>query len=263
MTRMIVPFVACAALCLSVGGLQAHEFWIEPEDYMIDPGSEARATFNVGEKFKAPSYSFIPGRSTRFDVVQGDIIAPHEGFVGDNPAFQLADPDDGLLIVVHETKDMSLTYSKPEKWARFRDHKALDTGGVEHSVPFVESYRRFAKALIGVGTAQGRDRPMGLRTEIVALVNPYTGDLSAGFPIQVLLEGAPRPGAQVELFEKDADGKVEITLHTTNAEGIVALPVREGHSYLADAVALIPLADDPDEGPVWETLWAALTFAVP
>jgi len=252
-----------AAVCAIGSDVQAHEFWIEPEAYVIAPGSEARAKFHVGEAFKAPSYSFIPGRSARFSVVQGGVIDPYEGFVGDDPAFQLAGTKEGLLVVVHETRDLSLRYTKPEKWARFRDHKALDTGGVEHPVPFVETYRRFAKALIGVGAAQGQDAPVGLRTEIVALANPYTDDLAQGIGVQVLLEGAPRAGAQVELFEKDPKGEVKITLHTADDKGIAVLPVQAGHRYLVDAVSLVPLADDPSDGPVWLTLWATLTFAVP
>jgi hypothetical protein len=41
----------------------------------------------------------------------------------------------------------------------------------------------------------------------------------------------------------------------------VNIPVKSGHEYLLDAVVL--RAADPDDGAVWETLWAALTFAVP
>jgi len=38
--------------------------------------------------------------------------------------------------------------------------------------------------------------------------------------------------------------------------------VRPGYAYLADAVVLRPLVPDTDKGPVWESLWASLSFAV-
>ncbi|MFT4708068.1 MAG: cobalt/nickel transport protein, partial [Ascidiaceihabitans sp.] len=54
---------------------------------------------------------------------------------------------------------------------------------------------------------------------------------------------------------------VAITLHRTNAEGIVAIQVKPAHTYLFDAVVLQP--HTADDKSVWQTLWAALTFHVP
>jgi len=65
-------------------------------------------------------------------------------------------------------------------------------------------------------------------TEIVALANPYTDDLSAGLPVQVFYDNAVRADAQVELFAKSADGSVEITTYRTDANGIATLPVQPG-----------------------------------
>ena len=39
---------------------------------------------------------------------------------------------------------------------------------------FQESYKRFSKALIGIGKGQGRDRSFDLETEFIVLNNPYT-----------------------------------------------------------------------------------------
>ncbi|MEM7259198.1 MAG: DUF4198 domain-containing protein, partial [Pseudomonadota bacterium] len=70
---------------------------------------------------------------------------------------------------------------------------------------------------------------------------------------------------QIELFEKDSDGKVVISLHKTDDMGEVLLPVRSSHSYLVDMVVLRePSAELVRQYKVvWETLWASLTFAVP
>ncbi|MGR3640587.1 MAG: DUF4198 domain-containing protein, partial [Alterinioella nitratireducens] len=61
------------------------------------------------------------------------------------------------------------------------------------------------------------------------MANPYTDDLSDGFPVLVLLEGEPRADVQVELFDRDPDGEVTVTLHRTDAEGRAVLPVEPGH----------------------------------
>ena len=74
---------------------------------------------------------------------------------------------------------------------------------------------------------------------------------------------APRAAAQVELFEKTEDGKVQITFHRTDETGHVRVPVQRGRRYLADAVVMRPLDAATSDGAVWESLWASLTFAVP
>lgn len=51
------------------------------------------------------------------------------------------------------------------------------------------------------------------------------------------------------------------SLAQTDGAGAVNLHLRRQHSYLANAVVLRPLEDDPKA--VWQTLWASITFALP
>ena len=203
-------------------------------------------------------------------------VEPMPARLGDSPAIQMDAPaEEGLLILVHETADMRVTYTEREgrsAWERFSgfvEHKDLagvleahDARGLSRDT-IVEAYRRFAKALVAVGAGAGSDRDMGLRTEIVAGLNPYTDDLSGGLPVQVLLEGAPKPQAQIEMFERAPDGTVAITIHRADGEGRATLPVKAGHEYLLDSVAMLPLEPAGELDPAWLSLWAALTFAVP
>ena len=176
---------------------------------------------------------------------------------------------EGLAVLVAETTPSTLTYHEWEKFTAFVAHKDLAGTLVSHRVrglpetEFVETYRRFAKSLVAVGSGTGADRALGLETEVVALSNPYIDPLAAGMPVQVLYLGAPRANAQVELFDKAPDGAVKVTLHRTDDKGIVTLPVQAGHAYLVDAVVMRAVEPKLPTDPVWESLWAALTFAVP
>lgn len=258
-------------LCLCAGPLAAHEFWISPETYAVPPAGSITAAFRVGENLKGSSYSYLDRRTERLGFVTPEGPAEVPVRLGDRPALDAvpAPVEDGLVVIVHETVDMTLTYREWQKFINFVEHKdfegALDRHA-ERGLPqegFEETYRRFAKSLVAVGDGAGSDAPTGMETEIVALSNPYTDDLSNGIAVQVLYQGAPRADAQVELFEKAGD-TVEVTLHRTDADGIAVLPVQPGHEYLVDAVVLRETGiDDPEEGPVWHSLWASLTFAVP
>ncbi len=266
---MVLRCLTVLCFVLGVQPAFAHEFWISPERYQIAMGEDAVAHLRVGQEFKGPAFSYIDRQVTRFDLVQGETVAPVIARTGDNPAMDVTLDDEGLWIVVHETADSTLTYREWEKFEAFVAHKAFPGVLGDHAARglpeagFKESYRRFAKALIAVGDGAGQDRAVGLRTEIVALANPYTDDLSDGLPVQVLFEGAPRAQAQVELFAKAADGSVTVTLHQTDAEGRVSLPVKPGTEYLVDAVKMIPLEPEAETDPVWKSLWAALTFKTP
>ncbi|KIT15292.1 DUF4198 domain-containing protein [Jannaschia aquimarina] len=271
---MIRPFLLSTLLCASFGAAQAHEFWIEAEDYSVAPGETVTARFRVGEKLSGSSFSYLPNRTARYEMIVGGEARPVPVRIGDNPAFAVPDLPEGLLIVVHETTDSTLTYRDKgdrtgwERFVGFTEHKAMDgvpEAHLQRGLPqeeVREKYRRFAKALIAVGDGDGSDREVGLRSEIVAEANPYTDNLGGGLPVRVLLDGLPRPGAQVELFARAPDGEVEVTLHETDAEGRAMLPVQPGYEYLADSVAMVPL-DPQSDGAMWHSLWAALTFAVP
>lgn len=234
------------------------------------PGEAIVADIRVGEKFKGPEYSYFPPHFTRFDLVIGDTVTPVPGRMGDRPAMTMEAPAAGLAIIVHETADRRLTYTDRAKFDSFVAHKAFPDTLARHAerglpdTGFSETYRRYAKALVAVGDGQGQDRRVGLDTEIVALANPYSDPLPDGLPVQVFLGDTPRAGAQLEIFDRAADGTVHITTQTLDAEGRATVPVRPGHTYLLDAVVMRDTGiDDPGQGAVWHSMWASLTFHLP
>lgn len=261
--------VAVFALMAAPLMVSAHEFWINPVAYEVPSGGTLVATLRVGEHFAGAEQSYLERNFTRFDMRCDDGLVPVPGRAGDRPALNVAAPSDGLCVIIHQTRDYTLTYNDWQKFVNFVEHK--DFEGVldahrDRGLPetgFVELYSRYAKSLIAVGDAAGSDAEVGLLTEIVAEANPYTDDLKDGLPIRVLYEGEPRADAQVELFARPPEGDVEVTLHRTDAEGRVTLPVQPGYAYLADAVVLRLLQAQAEKDPVWESLWASLTFAVP
>ncbi|WP_425040496.1 DUF4198 domain-containing protein [Primorskyibacter sp. S187A] len=257
-----------AALLMLAAPASAHEFWIEPHDFQVPGGAPVVADVRVGEAFGGSAFTFNPRNFRRFDLVMGPNAMPVEGRIGDRPALSMPAPSDGLAVIVHETSDMYIKYSMEGQFENFLTHKDwLPLLDVHKSrglpeIGFVERYSRYGKSLVAVGDGAGADRVVGLTTEIVALANPYTEDLSE-MPVQVFYEDAPRPEAQVELFEKAPDGEVAVTYHRTDADGIARLPVKAGHAYLVDAVVIREMKALEEDDPVWESLWASLTFALP
>ncbi|WP_172298387.1 DUF4198 domain-containing protein [Pseudoruegeria sp. HB172150] len=264
--RLFTVLLICLCPALPVA---AHEFWISPEEYTLAPGESFKAEIRVGQDFKGPGYPYIPQNFARFELWTQDGVVPVEGRLGDMPALQMAAPGEGLVTVAHQTKDYLLTYQDWETFEEFVTDKDLGPVLVRHlergfSRDLVrERYSRYGKSLVAVGNGAGEDREVGLLTEIVALANPYTDDLSGGMPVRVLYDGAPRADVQVELFAKTVDGTVTETKHRTDAEGVAVLPVAPGVEYLVNAVVMREVVPEGEDGPPWESLWASLTFRVP
>lgn len=269
MMKLSVLLTALTVAC-STAPAKAHEFWLSPDDYTLAPEDVMQVRLRVGTEMKGAALPYLPNDIARFEVIQGDGVRPVEGRMGDNPALSMPAEVDGLAIVVHETMDSRLTYTDFAVFQRFVTHKDFRTALADHAARglpetgFRETYRRHAKSLVAVGSGAGSDRAVGLKIEIVALANPYTDDLSDGMPFLVLLNGAPRADTQVELFQTAPDGTVTTTLHRTDAEGQVIVPVLPGMEYLVDNVDLRALEnEDPVAGPVWHSDWASLTFHTP
>ncbi len=261
------------ALILSIvaAPVMAHEFWIEPLAYQVDADGTLQADIVNGEEFTGAKLAYLPQRFANFVIFAGDEAARVRGRPGDKPALQQDPTAEGLNIAAYQARNATINYEAWEKFQRFVDHK--DLGDVlsrhrERGLPeegFGEVYSRYSKSLFGVGHGEGSDRRVGLETEVVALTNPYTDDLTDGFEVQLFYRENVRANEQIEVFEKAPNGGVEITLYRTDDNGVGAFPVKPGYRYMVDAVVLREPSAELQErtGAVWQTLWANLTFAVP
>lgn len=248
---------------------QAHEFWISPAEYQLEVGDTILADLRVGQSFSGSAFPYVTRSIELFDISTPSSRAPVAGRIGDRPAAQIPTAENGLHVLIHETTDSTLHYDGMEKFTNFVTHKdqlwALETHTARgfSTERFSETYRRHAKALVAVGDGAGMDTRAGLHWELVALTNPYTDDLSGGFQAQLWRADKPVADAQIELFAKDSAGEVTITLHRTDAEGIVSLDLAAATEYLVDSVELVVREEGVTNAAEWHSNWAALTFRTP
>ena len=265
MRKLALLFAICAGPALG------HEFWLQPTAYRV--AADGRLTGNIvnGQNFDGVTLPYVPQRFVHFKDFTGDKSIDVPGRAGDTPALDMPALAEGLNVLAYHARYSTVDYENWEKFAKFAEHK--DFGDLlarhqERGLPmekFKELYARFSKTLIGVGNSEGADRRFGMETEIVALTNPYTDDLSEGMQLQLYYQADVRADSQIEIFEKAPDETVTIFLVRTDAQGIATIPVKSGFSYMADAVVLREPSEEKAEasGAVYETLWANLTFQAP
>ncbi len=262
-----MPFLAILSFCLAaVSGASAHEYWIAPTEYVIAPGVPLAAHLRVGQGMTGIDQVYLPRGFTRFEIAGPEVTEAVTGRVGDRPAIYQVPPDEGLVAVIFESVERSLSWKALEDFAAFVEAHDLGDAIAAHGARglpeagFDEVYTRHAKALVSVGEGSGADRAFGMPVEIVALANPYEGTPQA-LPVRLLEGGAPRPDAQLEMFVRAAGTKdaIEPVRLRSDADGVVRVPLTPGTEVMLNFVVLRP---DAGAAP-WRSLWASLTFAVP
>lgn len=249
----------------------AHELWVEPLAYRISPDGNLTAHIVNGQDFEGVKLPFVPTRFAHFVAFTGDTVEQVSSRLGDSPALNQPAVAPGLNVIAYQARNSEVNYENWPKFQKFLDHKDLgdqQAGHVARGFPlenFKEIYSRYSKSLIGVGVAAGADKRVGLETEMVALTNPYTDDLSDGMRVQLFYGKDARANVQIEVFEKAPDDSVNIFMVRTDASGIATVPVQSGYVYMLDAVVLREPAAQlaADTGAAWETLWANMTFMAP
>lgn len=265
--------IGLALLLLSTAG-QAHEFWLEPEDFTLAVDQPLRANIKVGQNLVGNTYSFSPERFERFDIVQGDKQSAISSEEGAFPAVNETAVNDGLITLAYASTPNSLRYGfvAAEKFKKFLENEGLSWVLEQHQqrglskTGFTEAYSRFGKSLIKAGSGVGTDRALGLELELVMLNNPYT-ESDKELAVKLLSDGEPLENTQLGAFFKaaESDSAVKHTLYKTDAQGVVTIPrPRQPGMMLLNAVHMI----EPDAktilktGAVWESLWASTTFAI-
>lgn len=240
----------------------AHEYWIDPEHYVVDTGETVEARLLVGQMMQGTELPWLSHQARSFAIAAPGADRTENGMEGDLPALSFVPDEPGLHIIALETEPLLIDFDTIAEFREYLEYEGLGTMIATHrarglpETSFSEAYVRAAKALVQVGPVRAGDgdRPLGLPLEIVALGNPYAGQ--ATLPIRLTWQGRPQANVQVSIFRDD--GNVERNLVITDGDGRAAIPLAKGR-YLLNAVHIEPV---DGEEHVWKSTWASLSFAV-
>lgn len=267
--RRLAKLFAITALLAS--GARAHEFWIEPRDYTVDVGGVIEGDLKNGQYFKGSTYPYIPRLFSQFVLVDRSGQSPVEGRTGDTPALSVEAQRGGLHVFAYASTTNVVNYATFEKFENFVKEKKLLNIAEDHKArgypmeKFKETYYRYAKALVKVGSGAGRDKPIGMPIELVAEINPYSAAAKDGVRFQLLWRGAPLPDWDIQVFHFAPGAEdAELTHYRTDKTGRVVVPAGPGGEFLVNAVQIIdPRPEDKGHKAVWESLWASTTYELP
>lgn len=262
--RLVVVHLAVIA-SLATFPAAAHEFWLDPVDFMPKAGDEVPVLHRTGINFLGDSYPYLREMAERFTVIDARGERPIKAVDGDDPAADVSLPNAGLAIVAYQRAADTLVHPTIERFTEIVTIEGLAAIASQHraaglpSTDIRETYARFAKSLLKVGNVSGPDRAVGLPFEIVFDGDPYQLPHGAPIRVHVLQAGKPVSNVLVKAFNL-SDPMSPRTCRTT-AEGYAELQGVPSGEVLVSAVTM--QRADQRSGAHWSSSWASLTFRRP
>jgi hypothetical protein len=265
---MKIRYVAMS-LILAASPLAAHDLWIQPSRFQVQPGAAVPATFQVGHADHRQRWGVGPSRIVRLDAVSAagrrDIRADMTSGGAADLVTRLATPGVHILAMQSTQARSELPagqfteYAREEGLAPILAHRAR-TGA--SGAPGRERYSRRAKTLIQVGLPTAANqaiatRAIGLTLEIVPERSPYALGANRILPVRVMYKGRPLPGATVKLTNLKADAK-PLAVAVTGTSGRASFRVPARGEWLLNVVWGEPVSGVADAD--YETIFSSLTF---
>jgi uncharacterized GH25 family protein len=253
----------------------AHDFWVQPADYWLQPQTASSITLQVGHgPFRQRSP--IPlSRILRFEAIGPDGVGNdlrgtlHLGGSADDGAFTFSQP--GAYVLVLETDNRAESHLPA---IRFNDYLKIEglTPALEQRERLhqtdrdgSENYSRHAKAIVQIGPPDAFSqiqvtRPLGLPLEIVPEANPYARPQPRALPIRVIYDGHSLEGALVKLTHLENDA-VPLETHLTDRMGRATFVMPTEGSWLLNVIWTKPLPRSREND--FETIFSSLSFGFP
>ena len=259
---------AALSLLLVAAPVVAHDFWIQPMRFQVEPAAPLGFTFQIGHGKFRDRWNNNDRIIILNDIARGGTrnLKPQLRSGGSaDLVTSFATP--GLHVVAMQTN-----YAASELPAiRFNDYVKNEglalilaerrrTG--DANTAGRERYSRRAKAMVMVGRPTPTDlaiatRPIGLKLEIVPERNPYALGGSRMLPVRVMYQGRRLPGATVKLTNLEADERPVATAITDRA-GRARFRVPATGSWLINVLWGEPIKGDSKAD--FDTTFSSLTF---
>jgi uncharacterized GH25 family protein len=254
--------------------VSAHDFWVQPLNFWIQPNTAVMTTLQVGHGEFRQRWNAETVRVVRFDDVgPGGAITDHQrelraGSMNQDHLIAFGAPGTHVLVMQTSYADSILPS------IRFTDYlkqegltPALELRARTHTEdqPGREIYSRRAKALVQVGLPDAKPQPwvtspVGLSLEIIPEVNPYAASSGQDLPVHVLFNGKRLPGATVMLNNLAFDGR-PLETFVTDANGRAVFRVPRTGAWQLNVLWTQPLKGNPKAD--FETTFSSLTLGFP
>ncbi|MCI0402106.1 MAG: DUF4198 domain-containing protein [Acidobacteria bacterium] len=261
-------FPTVGLMLLAACSVAAHDTWLVPKQFVVEPGKPVQVALNTSEAFPASEAAAAPDRIATFDVVSESGRATVTGYRVDGKSL-IAEvtPGQGLTLVAAATLPRQITL-KPEDFNEYITAERLEAivaarkAAGDDKKEGRERYSKVAKLAL---CAMGREgappwEPLGLRVEIVPLLNPCYLQKNDTLEVEVLFDGKPLANVWVTGGYEGVHGHEYPVWVRTDAEGRAEIPLDRSGAWFVRVLHMIPSTEFRDAD--WQSWFSTLTFEV-
>lgn len=252
-----------AILLLITLPLLAHDTYVMPQKFRTAPGETIVVSVHNGDSFPVSEDAVDPRRVT-VRTPQGAIESLNSMNRATHGVWQVDRA--GSLFIAAETQPRVIELA-PAKFESYLKEEGLDAAiawRAQHSEsakPGREMYSKAAKSLVVSGAADsGWKKPLGLNLEFVPLNDPTQLAPGGKLRFQLLFQGKPLAGVQVEKAWASATGNGARIAGRTGEDGVIEIPFEHAGKWRLHAVSMVRCAE-PEKAD-WRSYWASFTFEV-
>jgi uncharacterized GH25 family protein len=267
MKNICLGFLLLSIIVLGATTLAAHDFWLLPQLFRINPGDSVTISANTGMDFPNSLSAVTPDRVNQFILVGKSIKKNITDLKvqGNSLVTECTFKESGTYVVGVDLKpkEIKLTAEEfneyllhdglPNIYALRKKEGILDKDAVEH-------YSKYSKAIIQVGKKLDEvpKKPLGLPIEIVPKVNPYGLKIGDDLEVTVLFQGKPLSGTEIA-WSYPGKGEEFAGSKKTDKSGKAVIPLDKVGPYVIRLTHMEWVKKPTHE---WESYWTSLTFEV-
>jgi uncharacterized GH25 family protein len=241
----------------------AHEFWLEPQKFLLSIGEKINFRVFVGENFTGEEVDFTKFEVTKFSHFTSKGEESEKGqLMEQNLSDFLKFETEGNHLIAFNNSNKHIELAAKEFNQYIKDD------GLDNVAYFRkknnqlnkkgrEEYQRCVKTLLQVGSLHDETYLIntGMRLEIIPEQNPYSSDKSLTF--KVLFDNKPLKNASVVVWQKGIDQANKRNFRS-NADGNISFSFEPKGVWMVSTVRMIPhpnpkIAD-------WQSYWGSYTF---
>lgn len=259
-------FLAGAVIILFFLPGNAHEFWLQPNQYFFQPGDKAKVDLMVGENFMGEPWDLNRHRIEELQLYFGNETRDLREAVNKAEHHIALDlPQPGTYMLTMRSNEAFLTLPGADFNAYLEEDGLDDILSLRKSQNQLdktsrEFYSRYTKLFLQCGDARNDiyKKAIGFPIEIIPQQNPYALRKGQVMRFRILWKGKPLFGARVKVWNR-ADHRTTVQNLHSDQEGMVETNVSSVGPWMISVVKMIP---SQREGADYQSYWGSLVFAV-
>ena len=259
--------IALSTILIIVLPVLAHEFWLEPQQYIFSRGEEINIRLRVGEGFKGENW--IGSREkTHFlqlyysDVFDSSLHQHMSDEKGDSLQFSIF--EEGTAMVVFNNLNTYIEL-EPQKFLDYLKEDGL-TNAIDYRKEHQESdslgreyYQRSVKTIVQVGAVKTdvykKQTPLPL--DIIPQIHPYAVSGKQLMKMKILFNKEPLSNHKIRVWHKMPDSVTDSS-YTSDDNGIISFTIEPKGEWMVSCVNMIRLEGDPKAQ--WQSYWGSCTW---